>query len=200
MPLFSLPYKGDRFSWAVRCVGWSNAECAWRLKTDTGTLTQMFRDKRFMPDVLAFWIESLAAIHANSPAPTFLWQDPEGRPDRDVGRIARRGGLRIDTTSRPPIPTHFSEPPGPLSLPYKGSRMAWALDIIGWNDPVTCERINVTIPWLRQAHRDQEPIPDALALWLEGLAAVHIALPYPIGWRAWSTPVAALPGPSSLRD
>jgi len=81
----------------------------------------------------------------------------------------------------PPVP----EPPVPFSLPYTGERMAWANNVIGWPKNEAARRLNINDSSLRQMCRNRRFIPDVLGLWLEGLAAIHIAMPVPFGWRSW---------------
>lgn len=75
------------------------------------------------------------------------------------------------------------EPPVPMSLPYRGARMAWAIGIIGWDNNQFADRLGMSKGSMRQMLTDKRFIPDILALWLETLVAVHLALPKPITWH-----------------
>jgi hypothetical protein len=141
------------------------------------TFDQMLRNKRFIPDVVGFWAETLAAIHmANPPPPLSLWRS---------AAVSDPARCLVDFDLRP-VPDHFPEEPCRLSLPYPGARMRWALEIIGWSEPTARARIHMGAAVMEAMFDDREVIPDALAMWLEGLAAAHIAMPYPVGWRSWS--------------
>lgn len=79
---FSLPYRGDRLRWAIEVIGWDHNQCGRRLDMDRGTLRQMLANRRFIPDVLAIWIEGLAQYHLTFAKPMGWRPKPSREPDR----------------------------------------------------------------------------------------------------------------------
>jgi transcriptional regulator with XRE-family HTH domain len=84
------------------------------------------------------------------------------------------------------------EPPAPFALPYTGERLVWALAVIGWSKNELARRLNTDEGSVRQMCRNRRLIPDVLGLWLETLAALHQALPQPMGWRSKAGPRPAV--------
>lgn len=79
---FTLPYQGERLRWAIEVIGWTNNHFAARIGLDQGSLRQMLKGHRFIPDVLAIWAESLAQYHLAFPRP-MGWRDKsDGSHDR----------------------------------------------------------------------------------------------------------------------
>ena len=68
-PPFSLPYPYERMKWALKVIGWPARELARRIHTHESSVRQMLRNKRAIPDPLAYWIEGLARMHQASPEP-----------------------------------------------------------------------------------------------------------------------------------
>lgn len=66
---FDLPYPGERLKWAIDVVGWNHNYFADRMGLDRGSMRQMFRGSRFIPDVLGLWMETLAQFHLTFPKP-----------------------------------------------------------------------------------------------------------------------------------
>jgi hypothetical protein len=64
---FSLPYRGERLRWAIKMVGWSINLFAARMEMGEGTVRQMIANKRFIPDTLAYWMETLACVAVRDP-------------------------------------------------------------------------------------------------------------------------------------
>jgi hypothetical protein len=77
------------------------------------------------------------------------------------------------------------EPPVPFSLPYSGERLRWAISVIGWPINEAARRLNIDNSSLRQMFRNRRLIPNVLGLWAESLAAIHLSMPVPFGWRSW---------------
>jgi hypothetical protein len=87
---FSLPYTGARLAWALECIGWSKNYFGERLDLDHGTVRQMLNGRRFIPDILGIWVESLAQTHITFPKP-FSWRPkPGAEPDRFGYDLAKR--------------------------------------------------------------------------------------------------------------
>jgi len=79
-PPASLPMDYRRFQWCVRAIGWSLNEVGRRIHTDEGSVRQMGRGRRLIPDTLAIWLEMLAARTLNGPL------EPDGwRPKPMIG-------------------------------------------------------------------------------------------------------------------
>lgn len=76
----------------------------------------------------------------------------------------------------------FPEPPVPFSLPYKGERLQWAIDCIGWSINYLARRMDMNEGSIRQMLKNKRHIPDTLGIWAETLAHIHMTLPKPIGW------------------
>ena len=66
---FALPYPGERLKWAIDTIGWSYNQFAERMDLDRGSLRQMFKGRRFIPDILGIWVETLAQMHLTFPKP-----------------------------------------------------------------------------------------------------------------------------------
>lgn len=80
---FSLPYQGERLRWAIGVIGWDNNQFASRLDLDHGSLRQMLKGHRFIPDVLAIWAETLAQTHLTFAKP-MAWR---AKPPEDYDRL-----------------------------------------------------------------------------------------------------------------
>lgn len=74
---FSLPYTGERLGWALEVIGWSKNYFGHRVSLDHGSVRQMLNGKRFIPDVLGLWVETLAQTHLTFIKP-FNWRDKPG--------------------------------------------------------------------------------------------------------------------------
>jgi hypothetical protein len=80
---FSLPYRGERLRWAIGVIGWSVNQSADRLHMDRGSLRQMLRERRFIPDVLGIWVETLAQLHLSFQKPMGWKEKPGEQPAYD---------------------------------------------------------------------------------------------------------------------
>lgn len=74
-------------------------------------------------------------------------------------------------------------PPVPFSLPYRSERFAWALEVIGWSKDDLCYRMDLDRGLVREYLRGWRRIPDALGMWLESLAQMHLTFNKPFNWR-----------------
>jgi hypothetical protein len=83
-----------------------------------------------------------------------------------------------------PWPEWLPEEPAPAGLPMTGWRMRWCLLAIGWSLGELSRRVHTHESNIRKMGRDQKPIPDTLAIWLEEKAAMMLGSPLePRGWR-----------------
>lgn len=74
---FALPMTTERINWCLEVLGWSRSELARRLDVSDATASQMIRGKRFTPNRVAVWLESLAQMVRALPTP-FLWHEGAG--------------------------------------------------------------------------------------------------------------------------
>jgi len=80
---FSLPYKSERLRWAVTAIGWTTNEFARRMDMSEGSIRQMLAGKRFIPETLGIWVETLAQIHLSLPKPLGWFE--KYRPPNEIG-------------------------------------------------------------------------------------------------------------------
>jgi transcriptional regulator with XRE-family HTH domain len=92
---FELPYTGSRLRWAIAVMGWSNNHFAARLGMDQGSLRQMLNGSRFIPDVLAIWIETQAQFYLAFPRP-MGWNDKSQGIDNRFGYQPREISPPVD--------------------------------------------------------------------------------------------------------
>ena len=59
------------------------------------------------------------------------------------------------------------------------TRLRECLALLRWSQRGLADALNRDEGWVRMMARGTRPIPDALAAWLEALAAVHQAHPAP---------------------
>lgn len=84
---FGLPYPPERACRVLEVVGWPKRELARRIHTDEGSVRQMLRGARPIPDVLGMWLETLGRFHAALPEP-FTWRPKGYQPDRSTSEAA----------------------------------------------------------------------------------------------------------------
>lgn len=72
-----------------------------------------------------------------------------------------------------------ADPHGPM-MP---DEMRECLETLGWGQRELARQINSHESSVRQMARGKREIPETLAVWLRTIAAVHRALPQPIGWN-----------------
>jgi hypothetical protein len=78
---YSVPYTGERLEWAIEVIGWSKNEFGRQLDMHPASVRQMLGGHRFIPPVLAAWVETLAAIHLALAKP--IGWDGKTRPSKD---------------------------------------------------------------------------------------------------------------------
>jgi transcriptional regulator with XRE-family HTH domain len=120
----------------------------------------------------------------------------------------------------------FPDPPE-FSIPMTAERLRWCLDVIGWSKNEFANRLTVSHTTGAQWANGRRNIPNRVAIWIDSLAQVHLALPEPYLWgtddrvgrtrhanatnhqmleRAWDDPLAAYTeaereeGPSTPAD
>jgi hypothetical protein len=71
---FTLPYTGERMRWAIEIIGWTVNQFAHRMDMSQGSTRQMLAGKRFIPDTLGIWLETLAQTHLTFPKPLGWWE------------------------------------------------------------------------------------------------------------------------------
>lgn len=79
---FTLPYTGERLEWAISVIGWSKNYFCVRLDIDHGSLRQMLAGRRFIPDIMGIWVETLALQHLMFAKPMGWRPKPGSEPDR----------------------------------------------------------------------------------------------------------------------
>jgi hypothetical protein len=68
------------------------------------------------------------------------------------------------------------DPPVPFSLPYKGERLRWALQVLGWTKFTLAKRLEMMNSGsISQMLLNHCYIPEPLALWIEEAAALALA-------------------------
>lgn len=77
----------------------------------------------------------------------------------------------------------FPEPPTPFELPYKGERLRWAIQVIGWDINQFADRLHMNRASLRQMLKGRRFIPDALGIFAEMHAQFYLSFPEPMGWH-----------------
>jgi transcriptional regulator with XRE-family HTH domain len=63
-----------RLRWCLERIGWSRQELARRLTINESTVAHMVQGKRFIPNRLAIWVDTLANLMIALPRP-YLWQE-----------------------------------------------------------------------------------------------------------------------------
>lgn len=69
IPASGFPMSTDRLRWCLDCIGWGQRELARILEVDESTIRKMARGKHAIPEHLAEWLETLAAVHFSHPLP-----------------------------------------------------------------------------------------------------------------------------------
>jgi hypothetical protein len=77
----------------------------------------------------------------------------------------------------------FPEPPMPLSLPMQGPRLDWCLEVVGWTRGELRRRLKLGDNTVKEWLSGKRNIPTPVAIWMETLAAMHMALPAPYFWH-----------------
>lgn len=72
---FDLPYPNARLCWALDVIGWTQRELSRRVHVGERTARDWCSGRRPIPDDLARWIETLAAVVMSLPLP-FNWRPP----------------------------------------------------------------------------------------------------------------------------
>lgn len=80
IPKPGLPISGARMRFVLKAIGWSPTELAMRIHTDEGSVRQMLRGSRPCPDVLAEWLELVAAFMLTLPHEPAGWRPKYRRP------------------------------------------------------------------------------------------------------------------------
>lgn len=88
-----------------------------------------------------------------------------------------------DETDRPAC---FDPPPAPPSIPPNHERIRWLLGVIGWSYLDVAQRLGINANTVSQWCRGKKLIPNRVVVWLETVAAFHIALPLPVYWNRGS--------------
>ena len=83
---------------------------------------------------------------------------------------------------KPKAKFDFPEPPLPLSFPYRGEWLRWAIEVIGWDINQCADRLGMHRASLRQMLKNRRHTPDVLGIWIEALATQHLSFPKPMGW------------------
>lgn len=77
----------------------------------------------------------------------------------------------------------FPRPPTKFSMPMKAPRLLWCLEVIGWSRGELARRLDVSETTAKTFVNGKRNIPANLAIWLETLASMHMALPAPHFWH-----------------
>lgn len=72
--------------------------------------------------------------------------------------------------------------PPPPGLPMSAERLAWLLWIIGSSPNELARRLDIAPETARQMRSGRRNVPNRVALWLEGLAELHLQYWQPEGW------------------
>lgn len=103
----TLPMNWRRLRYNLHCIGWTIGQLARRARIDEGSARQMCRGERSIPDPLARWTESLAAMHRAMSEP-FEWE-PKGRDGKpSKAALAWRPPV-LDTSTDPTPASHDYE-------------------------------------------------------------------------------------------
>ena len=79
--------------WALGVIGWSPNRCADRIGMGRSSIAQMLTGKRFIPETLGEWLETLAKLHLTFSKPLGWGQHrPREGENDDVGAIPLDSG------------------------------------------------------------------------------------------------------------
>lgn len=84
---FTLPMTTSRLAWCLAVIGWDRRELALRLDVPDATAAQFISGKRNLPNRVAAWLETLAAMMLAFPEP-FFWTN-----NADVGAARHVAGM-----------------------------------------------------------------------------------------------------------
>jgi transcriptional regulator with XRE-family HTH domain len=87
-PEFTIPMTAERLRWCMAAVGWSRGELARRLNINESTVAHMVQGKRFIPNRIAIWLDTLANVVLSMPTP-HLWQE-----GRTIGAQRHNAGVQ----------------------------------------------------------------------------------------------------------
>jgi hypothetical protein len=73
----SLPMSKERLVWCLDAIGWTLEQLANRVHIQEGTVRQMGRGRKPIPDELAFYVEHMAKLVLDTPAPVI---QPPAKP------------------------------------------------------------------------------------------------------------------------
>ena len=76
----------------------------------------------------------------------------------------------------------FPEEPEPLSLPMSKERLGWNLECIGWGPAELARRLDVDERNVSRWLQGKKELPDRVAVWIETLRGIIMALPTPTLW------------------
>jgi hypothetical protein len=81
------------------------------------------------------------------------------------------------------LPKQFPRPPAKFTIPMKHQRLEWCLQVIGWSRGELARRLDVSETTAKTLVNGKRNIPANIAVWLETLASMHLALPAPHFWH-----------------
>jgi hypothetical protein len=76
----------------------------------------------------------------------------------------------------------FPPEPGPLELPLTAERLSWQLDVLEWSRQELARRTEVSSTKAQKWVTGQSFMPNRIAIWLEHLAQVMLAIGKPMLW------------------
>jgi plasmid maintenance system antidote protein VapI len=133
--------SAERLRWCLDQLGWSQGELRRRLGIRQDTVDGMVHGKRFIPNRVAIWIDTLASL--------------VGAMKPSVGDAA----------------------------PMTAERLSWCLDQLGWSRLELSRRLSVSEGTAANMVNGKRHIPNRVAIWIETLVSVTVALPGPYLWQ-----------------
>lgn len=72
--------------------------------------------------------------------------------------------------------------PGEFTLPMRPERLTWCLDVLGWTRGELARRLCISETTAAQMTKGTRNIPHRVAVWIDTLTRIMLALPEPIFW------------------
>jgi len=79
------------------------------------------------------------------------------------------------------MPSNRPSPPE-FTIPMTAERLNWCLETIGWSRSVLAERLDIEGTTVARMCQGKSGIPNRVAVWIDTLAKIVLAVPVPHLW------------------